>query len=374
MAIVLARKHVRIHSVALLLMRAAPPHEMASHTAVARGLAELHGVPLIPPIKPVPGGSDLAGCYVVPNRCLIEHPSQRLSTIRQHEDFFGGLAPFSFVSTKAITHPLVGPHVYAPAGWSEAFAQRVARAVLPGFTAFTRPDAQQACRLLLERGPVRIKPVYASAGRGQSVVNAIEDLNDTIAAIDDAALHACGLTLEMHLEGVTTFSVGQVRVCGITASYVGTQSLTQANDGATVYGGSALNIVRGGFDTLLRGDWNDAERRAIVQARRYDEIAHACFKGLLASRRNYDMVEGVDADDRRRSGVLEQSWRIGGASGAEIAALLAFAHDPSCQRVRAETVERYGVTQQPPENAQIVYHDHDPDCGPMLKYVTQTLH
>lgn len=372
MAAAVAQKHLGIRSVALMLMRAAPPHEMASHAAVARGLADLHSVPLVAPIEPADVQDDLAGCYVVPNCCLIEHPLRRVSAIRRREDFFGGLTPFPFVSTKAITHPLIGPDAYAPEGWSETFAQRVALAALPGFTVFSRPDAHLACKLLLELGPVRVKPVNATAGRGQSVVTAIQDLEGAMAAIDEAALRACGLALEMHLESVTTFSVGQVTVCGITASYVGTQSLTQANDGEAVYGGSALYIVRGGFDVLLQGDWRETERRAILQAQHYDETAHACFHGLLASRRNYDMVEGMDARGERRSGVLEQSWRIGGASGAEINALLAFAHDPSCRRIRAQTVERYGVNQQPPEDVQVVYHDDDPECGPMLKYVTHS--
>ena len=49
-----------------------------------------------------------------------------------------------------------------------------------------------------------------------------------------------------------------------------------------------------------------------------------------------------DAVGRRRSGVLEQSWRAGGASGAEIAALEAFRADPSLPSVRAITREVYG--------------------------------
>ena len=360
----------QIRSVALLLMRDTPPHEMASHSAVARALAELHGVPLAHALLAKSIDSAPDGCYFVPNKCLIEHPLHRRLPIRHPSDFFGGLAPFPFVATKAITHPLVAHDAYAPYGWSEAFTSRVSLAVLPGFTAFTRANAQSACRRLLELGPVRIKPVNATAGRGQSVVKAIDELDATLGELDDAGLRECGLTLEMHLEAVTTFSVGHVHVNGITASYVGTQSLTRANDGETIYGGSKLDIVRGGFDVLLAQDWDETFRRAIVQAQRYDSAAHECFKGLLASRRNYDMVEGTDAFGQRRSGVLEQSWRIGGASGAELAALLAFARDPACQRVRAETVERHGKGLQAPSDAQVIYHADDPDCGPMLKYVT----
>ena len=45
----------------------------------------------------------------------------------------------------------------------------------------------------------------------------------------------------------------------------------------------------------------------------------AAFPGLFASRCNYDVVTGADGVGKHHSGVLEQSWRAGGASGAEIA-------------------------------------------------------
>ena len=56
-------------------------------------------------------------------------------------------------------------------------------------------------------------------------------------------------------------------------------------------------------------------------ARAYHEAALTCFAGMLASRSNYDVAEGRDATGRQCVGVLEQSWRLGGASGAEVAAL-----------------------------------------------------
>ena len=36
----------------------------------------------------------------------------------------------------------------------------------------------------------------------------------------------------------------------------------------------------------------------------------------------------------------------------------------------AEPVERHGEGLHAPAGAQVIYHDDDPDCGPMLKYVT----
>jgi hypothetical protein len=68
-------------------------------------------------------------------------------------------------------------------------------------------------------------------------------------------------------------------------------------------------------------------RAAVTAARRYDE-AMVEYPGFMASRRNYDVGQGLDTDGRPRLGVLESSWRIGGASSAELVALAAFAKDP----------------------------------------------
>jgi hypothetical protein len=66
--------------------------------------------------------------------------------------------------------------------------------------------------------------------------------------------------------------------------------------------------------------------------------------------------------------VLEQSWRIGGASGAEIAALEAFLATPALRAVRAATVERYGEGHAPPPHATIYFRGTDERDGPMTKY------
>jgi hypothetical protein len=86
------------------------------------------------------------------------------------------------------------------------------------------------------------------------------------------------------------------------------------------------------------------------------------------------VVQGLDAQGRRRSGVLEQSWRIGGASGAEIAALEAFQADESLRMVRASTVEVYGEDMEPPVGAGVYFHGSDDRVGPICKYVTLERH
>jgi hypothetical protein len=65
--------------------------------------------------------------------------------------------------------------------------------------------------------------------------------------------------------------------------------------------------------------------------------------------------------------VLEQSWRIGGASAAEIAALEAFRADPRLRSVRAASIELYGDSQVPPD-AVVHFRGVDDCIGPITKY------
>jgi len=165
-----------------------------------------------------------------------------------------------------------------------------------------------------------------------------------------------------------TYSVGQVRIAGMVASYHGTQSLTRDNQGENVYGGSSLRLVRGGFDALLALELEDEVRRSIEQAMTYDEAASRCFPGFIASRRNYDIALGLDAQGQPCSGVLEQSWRIGGASAAEIEALIAFSEAPALQRLDVSTHEVYGETVLP-RGADVLFEGEDPQVGFITKYI-----
>jgi hypothetical protein len=159
------------------------------------------------------------------------------------------------------------------------------------------------------------------------------------------------------------------------ATYRGTQRLTPDNAGEAVYGGSDLLVARGGFGALAALGPPEEARRAVEQARVYDAAAADCFAGMFASRRNYDVARGLDAEGRWRSGVLEQSWRIGGASGAEVAALEAFRADPALRAVRAATVELYGPdVPPPPAHATVYFRAVDEKDGPMTKYAVAEPH
>ncbi len=340
-------------------------HERASHGAIARRLAGLVGRPYVGDFRI---DAAVAPCYLVPSDTLVGQAQRDALAIRSQADFFGGWVPHPFTGTKSITHGLIQADAAAPEGWNPAFAEAVRDSVLPGYTAFSTQDAREAGRLLLAAGPVRIKPVRATAGRGQSIAQDLVELDAALGHLDERELALCGVVLEVNLTEVRTYSVGQVRVGGLLASYYGTQSLTPDNTGELVYGGSVLTVARGDFDALLSLPLPAAAHLAVAQAARYDTAADQCFPALIASRRNYDTVVGLDAKQRPRSGVLEQSWRIGGASGAEVLALEALAADPSCQQVRAATVERYGTAATPPRDAQILFHGEDDEVGALLKY------
>ena len=92
-----------------------------------------------------------------------------------------------------------------------------------------------------------------------------------------------------------------------------------------------------GLDELHKLTCELSARRAIEQARVYHGAALANFDGIILSRCNYDVAQGRDRSGRPYGGVLEQSWRMGGASAAEVAALEALCSDPTATVVHAAT-------------------------------------
>ena len=344
-------------------------HEHAVHLKLGHYLAGLLGTEMIDPdIAPTRG----AEFYYLPTTTLIGAAHYATLGITSEADLFGGLVEHPYMATKAISHPLL-EGASCPPGWTDDFARHAGDALLRGYTVFSKADARRAAQQLLLDGPARIKPVQACAGRGQHVIHQLEALEPVLAGMDDDTLALWGLVLEENLAQVETFSVGQARVAGLTCSYYGTQQLTHDHQGVEVYGGSELMVVRGGYHALLRLSLEDHLRLAITQAMAYEEAAQRCFPGFIASRRNYDIARGLDHQQQPRSGVLEQSWRIGGASSAEILALQAFADDPRLDRVRASSHEVFGRPELP-EDATLFYQGEDSELGQLSKYARIRVH
>lgn len=370
----LAGSSARTHDVVVLYPARpqVPEHEAVVHRDIALRLADLMDIPF----DGVYDESRHTGrCYFVPSDTLISPPLKARLGLHDEMDLFGGYADHAFMPTKAITHGVVGPRARRPEGWSDEFSDRVAGATLPGYTAFSGDDARlAAASLLAAEGVCRLKPVDATAGRGQKVITRMEELEEALASLEPDRLARCGVVLEAQMEEVSTYSVGQVRVPGLTASYIGTQRLTLDNHGHEVYGGSRLQFARGGYEALQGLALGDECRRAVELARQYDEAADQCYPGFFASRRNYDVASGSDARGGRHMGVLEQSWRLGGASRAEIAALEVLAADPDCSGLWAETLEIFGDRERAPSHAVETFAGVDPELGLIRKYVMVEAH
>ncbi|MCK8666970.1 DUF3182 family protein [Pseudomonas azerbaijanoccidens] len=345
----------------------APQHEVETNRALARWLAQILGLKFGGSYDPHEhGGRDL---YLLPTQTLVGAAAARQLGVKGPEDLWGGYVEHDFICTKAITHGLLSYQAHAPQGWAPLFSERVRSVVLDGLSVFSFEDARPAAEHLLYAGPIRLKPIHACAGRGQEVIKSLDQFDEILARPEAKDLFSEGVVLEQDLDKVVTHSVGQSFIGNKVLSYCGDQYLTEDAHGEAVYGGSNLLVVQGGYDDLLKLDLADDVQLAIHQAQVFDSAADEAYPGFYASRRNYDIAQGLASDGRQRSGVLEQSWRMGGASSAEVAALQAFLNDPGMRAIRVSSVETY-IDQPLPVHAIEVYRGPAQNSDFLLKYVT----
>lgn len=345
----------------------APLHEVETNRALARWLAQILGLKFGGSYAPdLHAGREL---FLLPTQTLVGPAQARALHIKGPEDLWGGYVDHDFIATKAISHGLLSSQASAPEGWSPLFCERVRKVVLKGLSVFALEDARPAATRLLDSGPVRLKPVHACAGRGQEVIHNLKELDAVLARPDAGKLFNEGVVFEQDLQDVITHSVGQSFIGDHVISYCGEQYLTQDGQGEDVYGGSNLLVVPGYYEDLLKLNLPDDVRLAIQQAQVFDTAADEAYPGFYASRRNYDIAQGLDSKGQRCSGVLEQSWRMGGASSAEVAALQSFINNPGLRAIHVSSVETY-VDQALPSDAIEVYRGPAENSDFLLKYVT----
>lgn len=345
----------------------APQHEVETNRALARWLAQILGLKFGGSYDPQKHADrDL---YLLPTQTLVGPAQARELHVNGPADLWGGYVDHDFICTKAISHGLLSPEAKAPEGWSPLFCERVRDVVLAGLSVFALADARPAAERLLYSGPIRLKPVHACAGRGQEVIHSLDAFEAVLARPEAAQMFSEGVVLEQDLHDVVTHSVGQSFIGDHVFSYCGEQYLTQDGQGEEVYGGSNLLVVPGGYEDLLTLDLPDGVRQAIEQAQVFDAAADEAYPGFYASRRNYDIAQGQDSHGQRCSGVLEQSWRMGGASSAEVAALQSFINHPGLKAIHVSSVETY-VDQALPADAIEVYRGPAENSDFLLKYVT----
>jgi len=362
------RHHKHIDAVAFHFSRLSVPmytHEKVTLSVVTKSIARLNGHRFAGEFDPKAHVANRL--FFVPSDTLVFDEARDLG-IHSLQQLYGAIVPYPFVKTKAITHGLVYPHAARPLGWSSAFADGVRSAVLPGYTAFCADDARLAAKRLFALGTVRLKEPLGDGGHGQTTVGSTAELEAYLENSPAERLASHGLVLETNLRRVVTRSVGSTTIGDRSIAYHGTQRSVTNNHGLPVYGGSHLICVRG-LSALEDIPMETEASLAVSQARAYDRNATK-YPGFLASRRNYDVGQGIDDNGRWRSGVLEASWRTGGASTAELAALTAFADNPTLQVVETASVKEYGKPGRIPVGAAIHFHADDPEEGPLIRYTT----
>jgi hypothetical protein len=308
--------------------------------------------------------------YFVPDDTLLADEARVLG-IQGPDDLYGGVVPHPFVKTKAITHPLIDMSAERPDGWLFGPGKRISDAVLPGYTAFSPHDARIAAGRMLAHTSIRVKQPLEAGGRGQDIVATLEELDPLLERMPASNIATYGLVLEQNLQQVATLSIGHITVDDVTFTYHGRQRVTRNNEGRPAYGGSDLVCVRGGWNALSRLPLRAGVRTAIAKARSYD-AAMSEYPGFMASRRNYDVGVGLDCNGHRRSGVFESSWRVGGATGAEVVALSEFTRDPAINVVETSHVEEFGKGRMPPPGAVNHVELDDPEVGPIMRYTVIT--
>jgi hypothetical protein len=341
-------------------------YENTRHQALAREIAELKGFDFAGDYVPTSGRQ--RPLYFVPHETVIGTDMACALGIRTEEDLFGGVVPEWFMATKAIVHQLISPGARKPNGWDEQVGMAVLEHVLPGYTAFDLRDAHEAGIHLLQAGPVRVKNVFAAGGQGQIMARTTSELDAALRQLVPAASARCAVVIELNLEDVTTYSIGQCYLDGLTVSYWGTQRTTLDNSGGVAYGGSDLNVVRGDFQDVIAIAPTHEAKRALKAAQAFDSVVLEKYAGVFASRRNYDVAQGHDANGVFRCGVIDQSWRIGGTSGVEVAAARILKDRPELTFVKGSSFNVYGEDAIAPPGAIVHFQDVDHEYGPMLMY------
>lgn len=257
-----------------------------------------------------------------------------------------------------------------PPAWNRPFAATTEDTGLPGFTVFSEQDAHHALERLLDEGHVaRGKRAAAAGGNDQFLLETPNDLKRVWDRVSTDELQKLGLVVEANMRpGFNVIAAGQTLLNGIQVSFAGSVRELPAQADQRYFGGTDVVLTRGGFDSLTPYFRNDNETlNAIQKIAGFHNNARQHL-GLIASRSAYTVLSGTAHNDKNYSGVLEQSWRIGGSSGPEILAIQAFQDDPSLQAVNGVSRNLLGADATAPPNARVHYRGDDSFYGPVTVY------
>lgn len=326
-----------------------PEYAPTRNLAVARIIAEITSGALNET------GIARPGAFVIPDRPLLRSEAEPLG-IQEEGDLFGGVVDVKLHHDKAILHPLVGSDSEKPAYYSRKFSDEARPFVLPGYTVFSSADALKAYTLLRREGlQVRLKDPSAEGGNGQRTVDSLEGMQRILTGISPKEIKEDGLVLEHNILTPDTLSIGQIYMDGSYFSYFGHQH-TVLLDGEPTYGGTTLTMHYGTLGELSAQLKDGNVRTAVDQARG----VHGAYSHYdpIVSRLNFDVVQGWDVNGVFYSGVVDQSFRIGGASPAEVVAIRELQHDPSLKRVTTRVDIQWHPEPALLSSDKIIFFDH----------------
>ena len=309
------------------------------------------------------GGIDQGKTYYVADKTIVLEftENQKLikdALIESEKDFFGGIVPRAYQSTKAIMHPLVSREAACPLGWSHEFSQELVHLdlVLPGFTVFNIEDIRTAFNHLYDKGvyQIRLKDPLGYLGMNQFIVTSFQELEQFISdkIVDNEKLEQYGLVVEENLcpEDLKIYSVSFVTVGFHQVQCIGVQRFSQG-----LYAGTDFVIMQTGKyilpELLARvGIFNNEDAQVIIdKALLFRALLNKHIPEIKTARFNLDIVSGIASiysngtcELVKRFALLEQSFRVGGASAAEIWGLEYLLCHPSVDAVCASTYYRYG--------------------------------
>lgn len=287
---------------------------------------------------------DSKGIYYVPAKPILKEKAKVLG-VKSTEDLFGGVVEHSVHADKAILHLTPTLTSSAPEGYLRSFALSVRDAVLPGYSAFTDEDALHAFQLLNAAGEVvLVKDPSQSDADGQVKVKSQGELMGLLRAIPVDVLSQKGMVLEAFVQDPVTQSVGQVYIDGKVYCYFGQQT-SVFHEGRNKYGGTRVEMYRGEIENLPKFAPNESLRIAVAQSIKVRD-AFSIYDPVI-SRMNFDIVQGINAKGEFVSGVTDQSFRLGGASPAEVLAIEELEENPAHKSAIAEVLLGYDPLERP---------------------------
>ena len=174
---------------------------------------------------------------------------------------------------------------------------------------------------------------------------------DFISKIDPELFKKFGIILETNIYSdednpLTAFSSGWIEIDGETFAYVGKQTTGQDNR----YLGTRLHMVRGEEMPFV-----DEIPKKITTDSNFIKTLIPLLPGLISTRSNFNFA-GTNDDNIF---ALEPTFRVGGATGAELLAREILSRDAKALKVTASTHVIYGENFEIPDGYRLISKSRD---------------